>query len=302
MMNVLVGKSKGKNLFLKQHIMGYLFLAPTIVLFAIFTIVPLVMAFGIAFTEFNTSEILGFNGFENFVTAFTDMNFLKTFLNISIYAGLSIPIGIASALLAAVLVNSKLKGVKVFRVLFYIPAVTSGVAVAVVWKWMFNVEYGVFNGILSSIHLPTLKWLNSDSYLVMVCVVIVATWSGLGGNMLIFLASLKGISPEYYEAATVDGANGVQRLRYITIPSIAPTLYFVITMSIIGAFQLFDLVFIMVPDAAMTWARTPVVMIYEKGFTRFNGGLGTAMSLILFAVIMVFTFVFQSIMKEDKTV
>ena len=291
-----------RSLFFKQRLMGYIFLLPTVVLFLIFTVVPFIMAFYLSFFEYNLLEVGEFVGFEYYSTAFTNTEFMKSFLNILVYAVMYVPSIIIISLLAAVLGNSELFGSKAMRIIFYLPCITGSIATAYVWRWMFDVESGVFNGILGMFGLPESQWLSSRSYLVMVCVVMVSVWSGIGNNMLIFLAALKGVSPELYEAAKLDGANKMQTLWYITVPSIAPTMYFITTMSIIGAFQMFDLVYAMVPSNSMEWGRTPVVMIYEIGFTRFRGGLGTAMSIILFAVIMIVTFLFQRVAKEDKTV
>lgn len=291
-----------RSLFFKQRLMGYIFLLPTVVLFLIFTVVPFIMAFYLSFFEYNLLEVGEFVGFEYYSTAFSNTEFMKSFLNILVYAVMYVPSIIIISLLAAVLGNSELFGSKAMRIIFYLPCITGSIATAYVWRWMFDVESGVFNGILGMLGLPESQWLSSRSYLVMVCVVMVSVWSGIGNNMLIFLAALKGVSPELYEAAKLDGANKMQTLWYITVPSIAPTMYFITTMSIIGAFQMFDLVYAMVPSNSMEWGRTPVVMVYEIGFTRFRGGLGTAMSIILFAVIMVVTFLFQRVAKEDKTV
>lgn len=291
-----------RSLFFKQRLMGYIFLLPTVVLFLIFTVVPFIMAFYLSFFEYNLLEVGEFVGFEYYSTAFTNTEFMKSFLNILVYAVMYVPSIIIISLLAAVLGNSELFGSKAMRIIFYLPCITGSIATAYVWRWMFDVDSGVFNGILGMFGLPESQWLSSRSYLVMVCVVMVSVWSGIGNNMLIFLAALKGVSPELYEAAKLDGANKMQTLWYITVPSIAPTMYFITTMSIIGAFQMFDLVYAMVPSNSMEWGRTPVVMVYEIGFTRFRGGLGTAMSIILFAVIMVVTFLFQRVAKEDKTV
>lgn len=290
-----------RSLFFKQRLMGYIFLLPTVALFLIFTVVPFIMAFYLSFFEYNLLEVGEFVGFEYYSTAFSNTEFMKSFLNILVYAVMYVPSIIIISLLAAVLGNSELFGSKAMRIIFYLPCITGSIATAYVWRWMFDVESGVFNGILGMFGLPESQWLSSRSYLVMVCVVMVSVWSGIGNNMLIFLAALKGVSPELYEAAKLDGANKMQTLWYITVPSIAPTMYFITTMSIIGAFQMFDLVYAMVPSNSMEWGRTPVVMVYEIGFTRFRGGLGTAMSIILFAVIMVVTFLFQRVAKEDKT-
>lgn len=300
-MEATIRKHK-RSLFFKQRLMGYIFLLPTVVLFLIFTVVPFIMAFYLSFFEYNLLEVGEFVGFEYYSTAFSNTEFMKSFLNILIYAVMYVPSIIVISLLAAVLGNSELFGSKAMRIIFYLPCITGSIATAYVWRWMFDVDSGVFNGILDMFGLPESQWLSSRSYLVMVCIVMVSVWSGIGNNMLIFLAALKGVSPELYEAANLDGANKVQKLWYITVPSIAPTMYFITTMSIIGAFQMFDLVYAMVSSNSLEWGRTPVVMIYEIGFTRLRGGLGTAMSIILFAVIMIVTFLFQRVAKEDKTV
>ena len=300
-MEATIRKHK-RSLFFKQRLMGYIFLLPTVVLFLIFTVVPFIMAFYLSFFEYNLLEVGESVGFEYYSTAFSNTEFMKSFLNILIYAVMYVPSIIVISLLAAVLGNSELFGSKAMRIIFYLPCITGSIATAYVWRWMFDVDSGVFNGILDMFGLPESQWLSSRSYLVMVCIVMVSVWSGIGNNMLIFLAALKGVSPELYEAANLDGANKVQKLWYITVPSIAPTMYFITTMSIIGAFQMFDLVYAMVSSNSLEWGRTPVVMIYEIGFTRFRGGLGTAMSIFLFAVIMIVTFLFQRVAKEDKTV
>ena len=290
-----------KHLRRKQYIIGYLFLAPTAVLFIVFTVIPFIMGVYLAFHNYNLLEVGEFVGFEYFAMAFKNAEFMRSFLNILIYAVMFVPLTIITSLLAAVLGNSKVRGSKFMRIIFYLPSITGSIAMAYVWRWMFDTESGVFNGILTSMGLLPLPWLNSHNYFVIVCVVMVSLWSGVGNNMLIFLAALKGVSTECYEAARLDGANGFQTLIHITVPAIAPTLYFVTTMSIIGAFQMFDLVYAMVPSGSMEWARTPVVMLYEIGFTRFKGGMGSAMSIILFGVIMIVTFLFQFFVKEDKT-
>jgi multiple sugar transport system permease protein len=296
-------KRRYRSVFWKQRVMGYAFIVPALLFFCVFTVAPIGMSFWISLTNNNLLYATKFLGINNFISAFHDIDFLKSFLNVLVYAVIVIPTSVATSLLAAVLVNKKVRGVKLFRVLYYIPAVTSGVAVAFIWQWMYREQDGVFNMVLRAFRLPTSAWLDSPNYMVMFSLAIMAAWNSLGGNMLIWLAALKGVPSELYEAAEVDGANGWHKLARITLPSIGPTMYFMLTMSIIGAFQLFDPVYIMVPQTmAIVYARTPLYMIYTKGFDNALGGYATAMSLILFAVIMVVTFVTQTIFKEDKTV
>lgn len=304
--NLNVDKTKKpffKRLGWKQSVTGYAFLAPTVIFFIVFTLLPLVMAFYYAFTDYNLIKVRNFVGFDNFIEAFKDTRFLKSFLNVFLYALMNVPLCIVTSLSAAILVNRKIRGVKVFRVLYYIPAVTSGVAIAYIWSWLYNYDYGLFNAILGKFGIGPLKWTGSDSYFALFCVVIVSVWSGLGGNMLIFLAALKGVPEDVYEAADIDGASGFKKVIYITIPSIAPTMYFILTMSIIGAFQTFDLIYMMIPGGLpLLFTETPVMKIYDKAFgSLLRAGYASAMSIILMVVIIIVTFVAQRFTKEDAT-
>jgi len=294
-------RRKRSRLFLKQKIIGYAFLAPTIIMFAIFAVVPLVMGFYLAFAQADLRYVYGMVGFDNFIKALNYPLFTQSFVNVLVYTAMVVPMSIVLSLAAAVLINSKLKGVKIYRALYYIPSVAGVVAVAYVWSWIFRKDEGILNAILGWFSIKPLDWLGSQTYLPMFAVAIVSVWGGLGGNMLMFLAALKGVSPDIYEAAEVDGAGAWRKLMSITLPSIAPTMYFIVTMSLIGAFQMFDLVFIMIPEHAAKYTNTPVRMIYANGFNQSNGGLGSAMSIILFVVIMVCTFVTQRFMREDRT-
>lgn len=296
-----VSKPKFLRLGWKQSVMGYMFLVPTILLFLVFTVLPFILSIFYSFTDFNLSIIRNIEGFSNYVTALKDTQFLRSFLNVFIYAVMFVPLSIITSLLAAVLVNSKGRGVKFFRVVYYIPAVTSGVAVAYIWKWMYSYD-GLFNMLTGVFGIAPSRWVSAPNYFAMFSIVLVAVWNGLGGNMLIFLAALKSVPDELYEAADIDGASSIVKLKSITLPSIAPTMYFILTMTIIGAFQMFDLVYLMVADPlSLTFTRTPVMEIYTKGFNQSRGGLGTAMSVILLCVILIATFVTQRFFKEDAS-
>lgn len=282
-------RAKRSKIRRKQTVYGILFLLPTLILFTVFTVIPVLMGIYIAFCDFNLLE-LTWNGMDNFRWMWENTVYLHSLLNILVYVVLFVPQTIILSLLAANLLNRKARGIKVFRVLYYLPAVTSGVAVAFVWKWMFNEYYGIFNSILPF----DLKWHNSSGYFSMFSISLVTVWTSIGGNMLVFLAGLQGISPELYEAAEIDGANGFQKLTRITVPLLAPTTYFVLTMSLIGAFQLFDVVQMM--GAGNYYTQTPVTLIYGA-FGKLEGGRAAAESLVLFAVIMAVTFLTQGISK-----
>lgn len=285
----------------KEAIYGYLFLVPTIVLFTIFSLVTVIMGIVYSFTDMAPGAPFEFSWtFANYEFIFKDQIYLHSILNVLIYCLMSVPMTIVSSLLVAALLNRKVRGVKFFRVLYYLPAVTSGVATAFVWRWLYNDSYGLFNTILTQWFglEKGLEWVSSQSYFAMFCIALVSTWTGLGGNMLIYLSGMQAISPELYEAAELDGANAWQKLIKITVPMLRPTTYFILTMSLIGAFQLFDIVAMIGADSNY-YTQTPVTQI-EAAFRHGEGGMASAQSVVLFVVIMIATFLTQKLVKEEQ--
>ncbi|MBD5131296.1 MAG: sugar ABC transporter permease [Clostridiales bacterium] len=285
----------------KQALHGYLFLLPTVILFVIFSFVTVIMGFVYSFTDMAPGAPDMFNWtLYNYKYIFQDKIFLHSILNVLVYAAISVPLTIVTSLLVAALLNRKLRGVKFFRVIYYLPAVTSGIATAFVWRWLYNDTYGLFNTILTQWFgmKQGISWVSAQSYFAMFCIALVSTWSGLGGNMLIYLASMQSISPELYEAASLDGANGWQKLMKITVPMLRSTTFFIITMSLIGSFQLFDIV-ALIGAGDNYYTQTPVTQI-EASFRHGEGGMASAQSVILFIVIMVVTFLTQGIVKEKQ--
>lgn len=296
-------KRRMSKLERKEAVYGYLFLAPTVVLFTIFSFVTVIMGFLYAFTDMAPGRPNDFQWtFENFEFIFKDKIFLHSILNVFIYALMSVPMTIVTSLLVATLLNRKLRGVKFFRVLYYLPAVTSGVATAFIWRWLYNDSYGLFNTILTQWFGMSegIHWVTSQSYFAMFCIALVSTWTGLGGNMLIYLAGMQAISPELYEAAELDGANAWQKLIKITVPMLRPTTYFIITMSLIGAFQLYEIVAMIGGGDGNYYTQTPIMQITGE-FRHAKGGMASAQSVVLFVVIMVVTFLTQKLVKEEQT-
>ena len=285
----------------KQAVYGYLFLAPTLILFCIFSLVPTAMGFMYSFTDMAPGYPWDFNWtIGQYKYIFSDTVYLHSILNVLVYTLMSVPMAVISSLLVAVLLNRTVRGIKVFRVIYYLPAVTSGVATAFVWRWMFNESHGLFNTILTDwFHMEKgLQWVGTQNYFAMFCIAMVTTWTGLGGNMLVYLAGLQSISPELYEAADLDGANGWHKLIHIIVPLLSPTTYFIMTMGLIGSFQLFDIV-AMIGGSGHYYTQTPVTQI-EAAFRHGEGGMASAMSVVLFAVIMIVTFITQGVVREKK--
>ena len=293
-------KRKGMSkLRVKEAVQGYLFLVPTLVLFTVFSLVTVLMGIIYAFTDMAPGSPESFHWtFANFQYIFQDKMYLHSILNVFIFALMSVPLTVVSSLLVAALLNREMKGIKVFRVLYYLPAVTSGIATAYIWKWLYNDSYGLFNTVIQAFGGQGIKWVTAQNYFAMFCVAIVSAWTGLGGNMLVYLAGMRSISPELYEAAELDGANGFQKLIYITVPLLNPTTYFIMTMSLIGAFQLYDVV-AMIGAGDNYYTQTPIMQI-TGAFRHGEGGMASAMSVVLFVVIMIVTFITQGLVKEKN--
>lgn len=283
---------RGLSVKAKRNIIGYLFIAPALLFFITFVIVPLCIAFYIS--AFRTNSFMynmEYVGFANFTRVFNDAIFWKSIVNILLYTVMAVPLIIVVSLLLSMLINSKIKGVKAFRLLYYLPSVTSAVAASVVWLWLMNPSYGLLNRILEGIGLPPGTFLTHSSTS-LISVTIVSVWMGTGGNMIIFLAALQNQPTQLYEAARIDGAGPLTIFFKITIPMILPTMYFILTMTLIGAFQLYDQVFVLTDGGPANSTITPVYLIWSNSFggTSVNqAGYATAQSIVLFLIIMIVT-------------
>lgn len=269
---------------------GYLFILPNLLGFLAFSLVPIGFALYITFTEWNLSKAPLFIGFTNFTTLWQDPLFWKTFFNTAYYTFVAVPTGVFLAFWLAVLMNRKMPGVIFFRTIYFLPQITLTVAAAIVWSWLYQPEFGLFNYLLGLIGIDGPNWLSSTRW-AMPAIIIMGNWQGMGFAMLIMLAGLQGIPNEFYEAAEIDGANAWQSLRHITVPLLTPTIFFVVVTSLIGAFQGFDQFQIMTQGGPAKSTTTLVMYIYQNGFSFFKMGYGSALAFALFVVILVITFV-----------
>ncbi len=238
-------RAKTKNRLQRRwNFWGYLFILPNFIGFVLFMLVPIIMALVFSFTNYDVISTMDFIGFENYIDLFTDDQFLISLRNTLWYCVLTVPSGVVLALLMAVLLNRQLKGMAIFRTLVFIPVITSMVAVSLVWSMLYEDNSGLLNILLGYLGLGPVHWL-TDTNMAMISIAIMSVWKGLGYDMTIFLAGLQGVPGELYEAATIDGANSVQKFFKITVPMIGPTTYFVTLMALIGSLQVFDQVNIM---------------------------------------------------------
>ena len=282
----------------KQDVMGRLFVAPPVILFLMFTLIPMIMAIGMSFTKYDVINPPTFAGLENFRKLLRDEFFRTAMKNTCVYTLLYVPLGLLLSLGAALFLNAEQKFVGLFRTLFYLPVLSSTVATATLWFWILNPQMGLLNGILKIFGIPNQAWLY-DSRLAMISIVMMSLWAGFGGNMMIFLAGLKGIPIVYYEAARIEGANRWQMFLRITMPSITKTTFLVSTMLIIGTFQVFDQAYVLTKGGPGNATITLVYYIYNSGFKNLNMGYASSMSLVLFVIILLMTVLNTKINKAE---
>lgn len=267
-----------------------LFLAPSLVGMLVFTVMPIIASFGLAFTDWNLLSAPAFVGIQNFIDMFTDPVLWVSLGNTLKYAILIIPGAMALALGLALLLNREFPGIKVIRLFFMIPGVTSLVAIAMVWRWIYNDQYGLFNMALSAIGLEPVGWLTSEFW-VIPAIVIMNLWSGAGFDAIIYLAALRNIPHHLYEAAELDGANRWQCFWKITFPLLTPVHFYNLIISLIGSFQVFDAIFIMTSGGPGFSSRVYAYHLYLQAFSRFNMGYAAAMAWFLFVIILVLTLI-----------
>lgn len=282
----------------KQDRMGRLFVAPPVILFLLFTLLPMIMAIGLSFTKYDVINPPRLVGLANFRKMIKDEFFWIALKNTCVYTLMYVPAGLLLSLGAAMFLNADQKMVGLFRTLFYLPVLSSTVATATLWFWILNPQLGLLNGILELFGISGKAWLY-DSKLAIFSIVLMSLWAGFGGNMMIFLAGLKGIPPIYYEAAKIEGASKWQMFTKITMPSITKTTFLVSTMLIIGTFQVFDQAFVLTKGGPGNATITIVYYIYINGFKNLDMGYASSISLVLFAIILVMTVINSKINKAD---
>jgi multiple sugar transport system permease protein len=281
----------------EETLAGYLFILPNFLGFLAFSLLPIGFAFYIAFTEWSLANPPVFVGLQNFVALNNDPLFWKTLINTLYYTFVSVPVEVFVAFWLAVLMNRKMRGTIIFRTLYFLPQITLTVAAAVIWSWLYHPELGLFNYLLGLVGIDGPSWLQSTAW-AMPALIIMGNWQSIGFAMLVLLAGLQGIPEELYEAAEIDGAHGGQRLRYITLPMLTPTIFFVVVTSLIGAFQGFDQFYIMTNGGPAKATTTLVLYIYQNGFTFFKMGYGATLAFILFLSILLVTLIQWQLAKR----
>ncbi|WP_123042158.1 carbohydrate ABC transporter permease [Cohnella candidum] len=280
---------------------AYLFITPTMLLFLIFTVIPVFMAFYLSFTNYDVLSHMDWAGWDNYRRLWQDSLYWLTFKNVLYYSVIFVPLNILISIGLGVLMNQRLRGIRLFRTLNYLPTLTSAVAAATVWVWLLHPEYGLVNGLLSYLGINGPAWL-AQTETAMMSIILVTLWQSVGSNMVIYIAGLQGIPDYLYESAKLDGANAFQRFRYITWPQLRPTTFLVSTMSIIGALQLFDQAFVLTQGGPGNVTKTPVYLIYQQGFNQLQMGYASAQAFVLAIAILVFSFINMRLNKSEEPV
>ncbi len=272
----------------REEVEFYVAIAPWLIGFILFTGGPIVFSIAMSLTNWTGLTQRAWVGLSNYQQLFfSDPLFWIVLRNTFYYCIASVALGTVGALLAAMLINQKVPGVNVFRTLFYLPSVTSGVAIAIMWIWMFNPQVGMINFVLRQFGIQGPLWLASQQW-AMPALIIMSLW-GIGGNMIILLAGLQGVPDQLYEAARMDGANRWHEFRHVTLPMISPVLFFVIVISVIGSFQIFDNVYVMTQGGPGTATLVYVFHLYRNAFQYQKMGYASAMAWILSVIILVLT-------------
>lgn len=272
---------------------GYLLVAPTIIGLLILNVYPFLQTIFLSFTNAKAFGDYDFVGLSNFATMFTSSEFWRATWNTILFCILTVPVGVGLALVIANLLNSRIKGKVFFRAVYFLPMVVAPAAVAMVWKWMFNSEYGIINTVFH-IHVD---WITNPN-LIIITVAIVSIWSALGYDAVLLLSGLQNISKSYYEAASLDGATKVQQFIHITLPMVSPTLFVVLIMRLMASLKIYDLIYMMVGEGnpVLSKAQSLIYLFYRESFVSGNRGYASAIviwTVLIIAIVTVIQFIGQ---------
>jgi multiple sugar transport system permease protein len=271
----------------QNNIAGYLFMAPWLLHLSVLIIGAMFFSLGISFFETDFLTKTKYVGLGNYQRMFSDSLFWKSLRNTAYYTFAMVPLSVIFALTIALLLNQKTKFLGIYRTLYYIPSIVSGVAIALLWSYLLNPRFGLINRALAVLGIPGPEWIYSQRWAIP-AFILMGVW-GAGGNMLLYLAGLQGIPTTLYEAAKIDGANTWHRFWRITLPMLTPTIYFNFLINMIGAWQVFTQSYIMTEGGPNNATLTMVLYLYRKGFEQFHFGYAAAIAWAIFVIVLIFT-------------
>ena len=292
-MTILRGAAErpGRGPLAGERRWALLFLAPTVLGLAVLSAGPIIATLAISLTKWDLLTAPHVVGIDNYSALLSDDRFLKALRNTFFYTGVSVPIGLTIALGVALALNQSFRGIAFIRAAYFLPVVTSTIAVSLVWQWIYAKDGGLLNETIALVGIPAQRWL-SDPTLAMPSIVAMSIWQGLGTNVIIFLAGLQAIPSELLDAASVDGAGRWARFRSVVLPLLTPTIFFTGVLSLIASFQVFDQIFVLQKPRPTEATITVVYFIYENGFKFFKMGYASAASWALFLIVAVFTYIY----------
>lgn len=277
----------------------YLFLLPAGIVLLIFFFIPFFQTIGLSFLDYsNNIYHANFAGLQNYVAILHNHVFYKVMLNTIIYLVVAVPVLAIIPLFLAILINQKIKGITLYKILIYLPVIVSIVVAAIAFKWLYA-EQGILNYLLNVFHIHSIGWLTDPKYAIY-SVIIVTIWKGIGYYMMIYLAALMSVPKELYEACDIDGAGFFTKHLTVTIPHIMPTIALVTTISSISAMKIFAEIYVMTKGGPLNSTKTIVYYIYEKAFENLDLGYASAMAVILLVIVMVFSLVNILCFEKNK--
>ena len=278
---------------------AYVMILPTVGGLGVFYIAAFFQNLYYSFTDLGSFGNYKWIGMSNYTKLLADPEIPKALMNTFKYTAVAVPFSIILSMFIAVLLNSKIKGRSIYRVLYFLPAVTMPAAIAMIWKWLYNGQYGLINQVLAKFGIEGQAWIASPKF-ALGALIIVGIWTSLGMNIIYFLAGLQGIPGMYYEAADIDGAGPIRKFFSITLPLLAPTMFFVTIMSLIGSLQMFDLIFLMISRTSMAVDSTMsiVYLFYKNAFIFLDKGYAAAISILLFFIILAITAIQLRLQKK----
>ena len=273
--------------------MGLVFILPALAGTFVFIIIPVFFSFGLSFVNWDLLNKPQFVGFDNYLDVFTDPLFGKILLNTFVYAISTSIFAVIIPLVLACIINSKIRGAEFFKTAYFLPFVTPMIVIAIIWQWIFDPNIGFLNHVL---HLH-INWLY-DTNFAMPAVIVVSVWKLIGYNMVIFLAGLSALNQSLFEAARIDGATPFQTFKHVTVPLLSPTIFFVVVITCISSFQVFDLIYMMTQGGPLDSTNVLVYAVYKNAFEYFKVGYASALAYVLFAIIFILTLIQWKMRKK----
>lgn len=276
-----------------QAFVGWVFILPALLGTLVFIIIPVICSFGLSFMHWDLINKPNFVGISNYIEIFKSPAFGKILINTFVYAITTSIFAVIIPLVLACILNSKIRGSEFFKTAYFLPFITPMIVIAIIWQWIFDPNIGILNYIL---HLH-INWLYDENF-AMPAVIVVSVWKLIGYNMVIFLAGLSSLNNSIFEAAKIDGANAFNVFRHVTVPMLSPTIFFVVIITCISSFQVFDLIYMMTQGGPLDSTNVLVYAVYKNAFEYFKVGQASAMAYVLFVIILILTMIQWNLRKK----